>query len=369
MRLLSNTLSQNLQVDFNVIRCGAHTIALVVNAGLAKFKPIVDKVRTFVIEIRKSSKKEQELISLAQNLKLKYKKLIRDVKTRWNSTYSMLESFLENKVIINAIVSVNNEFEELGLTENEWKEIKLFCDFLKPFFEFTVAMFGSEYPTFGMLLLFLDYLLDHLNTTIQDNEPQLPTWIKDIARTMKQKFDSLSDNLNNSAAYLTLILDPRYKTQIIPNNLDVEIAKSILTTEFTSYQILVEQNREINEEINISVGEKRKSLGIMEHILQKKKKSSNIQSRNEVNKYLAIPVESQDVNPCEWWKHHKTQYPILAKIARDYICIPATSVPSEQAFSKSGELISKKRNRLGDSAIEACMCLNSWIALLDNQES
>ena len=59
MKLLSTTLSQNLQVDFSIIRCGAHTIALVVNAGLAKFKPIVNKVRTFVIEIRKSSKKEK----------------------------------------------------------------------------------------------------------------------------------------------------------------------------------------------------------------------------------------------------------------------------------------------------------------------
>src|SRR6266542_3927836 len=258
----------------------------------------------------------------------------------------MLESFLENKAIINAIVSVNNEFKELDLNENEWKETKLFCDFLKPFFEFTVAMSGSEYPTFGTLLLFLDYLLDHLNTTI-------------------------SDNLNNSAAYLTLILDPRYKTQIIPNDLDLEIAKNVLTTEFTSYQILVEQDKEINEEINketnTSVGEKRKPLGIMEYIIQKKKKSSNLQSRNEIDEYLAIPVESQNVNPCEWWKHHQTQYPILAKIAQDYICIPATSVSNEQAFSKSGELISKKRNRLGDRAIEACMCLNSWITLFDNK--
>jgi hypothetical protein len=64
-----------------------------------------------------------------------------------------------------------------------------------------------------------------------------------------------------------------------------------------------------------------------------------------------------DLDPLEWWKHHKVQYPILEKLARDYICIP---VPSEQAFSKSGELVNKKRNRLGDRAIEACM---SWIKL------
>src|SRR5204862_6944657 len=102
MKLLTARLLQELQVDFNVMRCGAHTIALVVNAGLTKFKSVVDKVRAFVVEIRKSPKKEQELSTLAKNQNIKYKKLIRDIKTRWNSTYSMLDAFLENKAIINA---------------------------------------------------------------------------------------------------------------------------------------------------------------------------------------------------------------------------------------------------------------------------
>ena len=89
-----------------------------------------------------------------------------------------------------------------------------------------------------------------------------------------------------------------------------------------------------------------------------------MQSLNEIDEYLTVAVEPSNTNPCDWWKHHQSQYPILSKIAReDYICIPVTSVPSEQAFSKSGELISKCRNRLGDSSIEACMCLNSWLKL------
>ena len=87
---------------------------------------------------------------------------------------------------------------------------------------------------------------------------------------------------------------------------------------------------------------------------------------NEVDEYLIIPIEPKNIDPCEWWKNHKSQYPILVKIAHDHICIPSTSVSNEQAFSKSGELISKKRNRLRNSAIEACMCLNSWIKLLNN---
>ena len=363
MNKLSTKLLQELKVNFNVLRCGAHTIALVVNAGLSKFKSIIDQVRSLVVEIRKSPKKEQEFSSLAQNLNIKYIKLIRDVKTRWNSTYSMLETFLKNKAIINAIISLNKDFENYSLTENQWKEIDLMCDFLRPFYEFTVEMSGSEYPTLGMLLLFLDHLLEHLITTTQDTES--PAWIKDIAKEMKLKFDLVSNNLNNSAAYLTLILDPRYKMQIVPNNIDIEMAKDALLTEFNSYQILLEREKSEEETNTLPMAEKKK-LGMMELILQKKKKSNNLQFHNEVDEYLAIPVESQIIDPCKWWGEHKMQYPILAKIAREYICIPATSVPSEQSFSKSGELISKRRNRLGDRAIEACMCLNSWIAILDN---
>ncbi|GBC32712.2 hypothetical protein RIR_jg12106.t1 [Rhizophagus irregularis DAOM 181602=DAOM 197198] len=111
--------------------------------------------------------------------------------------------------------------------------------------------------------------------------------------------------------------------------------KQILVDKFNSYKNLDHPENEINEDV--SSGEKRKALGIMELMLQKKQKG-NLQ-RNEIDEYLIIPVEPKDIDPCEWWKTHKSQYPILVKIARDHICIPSTSVPSEQAFSKSGELI------------------------------
>jgi len=101
------------------------------------------------VEIRRSSKKEQALLELSERLQVKYIKLTQDVRTRWNSTYSMLDSFLENKAVITSIISLNDSFIKLDLTENEWKEIGLFCDFLKPFFDFTKEMSGSNYPTLG----------------------------------------------------------------------------------------------------------------------------------------------------------------------------------------------------------------------------
>src|SRR5215213_4682521 len=227
MRLLSTTLSEELYVNFNTIRCGAHTIALVVNAGISKFKTIIDKVREFVIEVQKSPKKEQELLQFASVLSINYRKLIRDVKTRWNSTYLMLESFLVNKPIITSLIAVNNNIFKLNLNENEWKEIQEFCDFLKPFFEFTEVMSGSTYPTLGTLILLLDHLSEHLNEIY--NFRNTPNWIKDIAEAMITKFNSISENLYNPTAYLALILDPRYKMQILPNSANIETLKELIS--------------------------------------------------------------------------------------------------------------------------------------------
>ncbi|RGB22277.1 hypothetical protein C1646_776360 [Rhizophagus diaphanus] len=101
----------------------------------------------------------------------------------------------------------NDNFTKLDLIDDEWRELQLFCDFLKPFFEFIEEMSGSKYPTFRILLILLDHLLEYIITIIDDNLPEIPQWIKEIAEDIKTKFNSISTNLYNSTAYLILVLD------------------------------------------------------------------------------------------------------------------------------------------------------------------
>src|ERR1043166_5993209 len=157
----------------------------------------------------------------------------------------MLKSFLENKVIITSAISLNNDnFANLNLNDVEWKEISLFCDYLEPFFEFTEVMSGSNYPTLGTFLLRLKYLLEHITTTIQKSEVIM---IKEIAQEMESKFNSIQENLYNPCAYLALILDPRYKTQILPNGVNAETIKKILVDEYNNYHKNMD-NSEINND-------------------------------------------------------------------------------------------------------------------------
>jgi hypothetical protein len=81
---------------------------------------------------------------------------------------------------------------------------------------------------------------------------------------------------------------------------------------------------------------------------------------DEINNYLNTPNE-MDTDPLLWWKVHQQEYPILSSIAKDYLIIQATSVPSEQAFSIAGNMISQTRNQLNSDTSRAILCLKSWI--------
>src|SRR5437763_7197922 len=180
----------------------------------------------------------------------------------------MLDSFLTNKLIINSVLSLHNDFIKLDLTKNEWKEVDYFCTFLKPFFDFTKVMSDSNYPTLRTLLLLLDHLSNHIITTIQ--KTKIP-WVKEIAQEMNTKFKSVIEYLYNSSAYLALILDPCYKSQILPDSIDEDTIKQILVEEFNNYQILERSYNNENDDDSSVVGDKRKSIGLLDYMLQKKK--------------------------------------------------------------------------------------------------
>ena len=66
----------------------------------------------------------------------------------------------------------------------------------------------------------------------------------------------------------------------------------------------------------------------------------------------------------DWWKSHHHQYRKQSILAKKYLCVPATSVPSERLFSKAGELVSAKRNRLKPKYVDMMLFLNKNILLL-----
>ncbi|KAH9705837.1 transcription factor TGA10 [Citrus sinensis] len=92
---------------------------------------------------------------------------------------------------------------------------------------------------------------------------------------------------------------------------------------------------------------------------------------DELDSYLDEKVipRMEDFNILSWWKTNANRYPTLARIARDILAIPITTVAYESAFNTSGRVVSPYHNRLHPSTLEALMCCQSWLRAYNSAES
>jgi hypothetical protein len=88
-----------------------------------------------------------------------------------------------------------------------------------------------------------------------------------------------------------------------------------------------------------------------------------VEEESELERYLAAPTINTHADILQWWKQNAQAYPCLARIARDYLAIPATSAPAERVFSGGADLVSAKRGSMDEETIRTCILLDSWMQL------
>ena len=79
----------------------------------------------------------------------------------------------------------------------------------------------------------------------------------------------------------------------------------------------------------------------------------------ELDMYVLSPqVENKGINVLTWWRDNQVIYPNLCRVARKYVCVPATSVPSERVFSSAGLIVSDRRACLKPEKVNQLVFLN-----------
>ncbi|KAJ4963078.1 hypothetical protein NE237_023017 [Protea cynaroides] len=66
-----------------------------------------------------------------------------------------------------------------------------------------------------------------------------------------------------------------------------------------------------------------------------------------------------------YWRQNGSKYPDVARVAKDVLSIPVSTVASESAFSAGGRVIDKYRSKLLPSNAEALICLRDWMFDID----
>lgn len=69
-------------------------------------------------------------------------------------------------------------------------------------------------------------------------------------------------------------------------------------------------------------------------------------------------------NPLEWWKKHEGDYPILSRMAKAFLAIPATSAPSERIWSRVALILTTKRANLDPEVASGMMFVRENLDIL-----
>ncbi|XP_024878253.1 zinc finger BED domain-containing protein 1-like [Temnothorax curvispinosus] len=183
--------------------CFAHTLNLV----LAKIIDGDEIVKNFCAKIKKIVTFFKKSVIAADKLRLHSDlKLIQSVETRWNSTYSMLERFIQLSEKINCILLQCPTAPPM-LTASELQSTKEFVTLLEPFEHATKIICGEYYLTASKVIPIVNTLKNKLQTL----QPSTDIG-RHFTKVLKDEFmKRFEDYEQKSLIAMATILDPRFK--------------------------------------------------------------------------------------------------------------------------------------------------------------
>jgi hypothetical protein len=135
--------------DIKHIPCFAHTLNLCVTAALMEMPELVqlrNKISALVTFTRKSCNAKEDFSDCQVRLNMRFKSLVQDVKTRWNSLYLMIDRYIELRQAIVLLLTMDScKDKDFALSSEEWKVAEELRTLLAPAFEATVELSGESY--------------------------------------------------------------------------------------------------------------------------------------------------------------------------------------------------------------------------------
>ncbi|KAJ8349380.1 hypothetical protein SKAU_G00245100 [Synaphobranchus kaupii] len=118
---------------------------------------------------------------------------------------------------------------------------------------------------------------------------------------------------------------------------DLEDSDTTQEAEYDDGTLISEEE----EEENLFAEEERELRTIQPNTL-----TSAQRIRQEIQLYRGLPPIPMAEDPVLWWWRKRDTLPLLAELSHSYLCVQASSTPSERVFSTAGDTISKERSRI-----------------------
>ncbi|CAH1104318.1 unnamed protein product [Psylliodes chrysocephalus] len=354
------------------IGCFAHTINLVVQDVLEKtecIKELLKTVKNIVAFFKKSSKATDLLKNEQENRNSSKLKLLQDISTRWNSTYYMLKRVIDVGDSLTMAQLHSQEAPEI-LAREEKEIIVEVIKILAPF-EVATQQISGSYVTISLIIL----IITGIYHTLNDIRQELKTFVgielhSQILISVNKRLSAYENKL---IPKISTIIDPRFKKngfRSSENSLSAQVDLQKLAQ--TNISPLESESTTRESSTNNEHSTLASNLAEPEIKKQKVDLFKFLNKKRELNKKIITPsskaviavrqyMEEETIdfkeNPLTYWL--ETNNTILKELALKYLSVPATSVPSERLFSKSGQLLSTRRSRLKPKNVDMVLFINA----------
>ncbi|XP_041862941.1 E3 SUMO-protein ligase ZBED1-like [Melanotaenia boesemani] len=366
------------------VGCFAHTLNLASQAALKipAVARLLGRVRYIVSFFHRSAMANLKLKEKQRMLNLPAHKLVIDVVTRWNSAMDMLERFLEQQPAISAALlspEVRRKESDLcTLTEADITTAEDVMKALQPLKAATLVMSEEKTPTLSVVAPLHAQLLLEMSGATHDTAV-----IKDLKAAVYNNLNSRYLTLKDKL-YVASALDPRFKTLPFLSSEARDNTFSRLVTEAAGPEQVDTSNQAgggakekcippgpVKDATPPSPKRLRESalVTLLGSAYASKpatsQKTPAEEAQEEVNRYREVkPILLSD-NPLTWWKAHAGEYPLLACLARRYLCVPGTSVSSERVFSTAGDIVTAQRSCLTPQHVDQLLFLQKNLAVVN----
>ncbi|XP_054833482.1 zinc finger BED domain-containing protein 4-like isoform X2 [Eublepharis macularius] len=377
-------------VSLEGIVCLAHKLHLVMRDALglgSTIKPTWDQgtldTRTLLDSCRRLAAHFSSCINSSRKLHERQgeegnpeHQLLEDMPTRWNSTYVMIARLVEQRNMVQDIMSsvpILQGKEKLSISSIDWLALSQMVRVLKPFQD-TTDFLCSYTTSLGQAIPLIRGLDRALAKELEQGEALLPS-VRDLVRRLQAGMATRLHPLCQEGVYrLACICDPRIKGSIAMRNAELQQWKQDLCGEIRRFQAKRSGQREEGMEEGLLAEEEAdqpsapgdesppnkdpllywSSVVSWEVGVIGEAKHALVEDSVEVmvREYLAEPPEPPDSNPLEYWVCKAAIWPDLSSVAMNLLSCPPTSVQSEQVFSHLADLLRARCSRLDPALVD-----------------
>ncbi|PPR82242.1 hypothetical protein GOBAR_AA38475 [Gossypium barbadense] len=331
--------------------------------GFREMDGILFKLRKsieYVTETRHGKLKFQEAVD---QVKLQGGKLWDDLSFRLESDFDILDSALRSREIFCKLEQIDDNFK-LNPTMEEWENAVALQSCLKCFDDIK----GTQCLPVS---LYLPKLCDTYKKFLQ-----LEKSSHSFVKLMKRKFDRYW-SLCNLALAVASVLDPRLKFKIVElsyrviyghdSKMRLNMFQKVLRDvyyEYASEAKNLTSSASVLDDFNCS------TIGLgNDSILDSLSKFASASNFNEeaswkleLELYLdepLLPMDGAFFDILGWWCDKSQRFPILAKMAQDFLAIPVSI--STSCSNISAMINNPAYSTLNPESMEALVCSENWL--------